>query len=170
MSRTSDNNELYIGIFGKKNSGKSTLINALTGLNTILPVSDATTDPTYISIELNKVGPCILIDTAGFDKGTFQDQMKIEAMRLVMEKSDIALIVCSEENITKELDWAKAFKERNIPVVMVINKIDQISNTDKMRNRIYNALKEEPVKISAISRIGIETVKEEIIRIAIKYS
>lgn len=170
MSRRSENNELYIGIFGKKNSGKSTLINALTGQNTILQGADVTTDPTYILIELNKVGPCILIDTAGFDNGTFQDQMKIEAMKQVMEKSDIALIVCSEENITKELDWAKAFKERNIPVIMVINKIDQISNTDKMRNRIYNVLNEEPIKISAISRIGIETVKEEIIQIAINFS
>jgi [FeFe] hydrogenase H-cluster maturation GTPase HydF len=81
-----------------------------------------------------------------------------------MQKTDVALIVCSEEDIEQELEWAKEFKARKAPVVMVINKIDQIRNTDKIRNKIYEALKVEPVKISAISKVGIERIREEIIR------
>ncbi len=159
-------NQLHIGIFGKRNSGKSTLINALTGHNTALvsSVAGTTTDPVYKTIEIYGIGPCVLIDTAGFDDEGYLGQMRVEKTRLAMEKTDVALIVCSEEDIAQELEWAKEFKARKAPVVMVINKIDQISNTDKIRNKIYEALKEEPIKISAISKMGIEKVREEIIR------
>ncbi len=159
-------NQLHIGIFGKRNSGKSTLINALTGHNTALvsDIAGTTTDPVYKTIEIYGIGPCVLIDTAGFDDSGYLGQMRVEKTKLAMEKTDVALIVCSEEDIAQELEWAKAFKEHKAAVIMVINKIDQISNTDKIRNKIYEAMKEEPIKISAISRLGIERIREEIIR------
>lgn len=159
-------NQLHIGIFGKRNSGKSTLINALTGHNTALvsEVAGTTTDPVYKTIEIYGIGPCVLIDTAGFDDTGYLGQMRVEKTKLAMEKTDVAIIVCSEEDVSQEVEWAKAFKEHRAAVVMVINKIDQISNTDKIRNKIYEALKEEPIKISAISKLGIEKIREEIIR------
>jgi [FeFe] hydrogenase H-cluster maturation GTPase HydF len=158
--------QLHIGIFGKRNSGKSTLINALTGHNTALvsDVAGTTTDPVYKTIEIHGIGPCVLIDTAGFDDSGYLGQMRVEKTRTAMEKTDVALIVCSGEDIAQELEWAKEFKERKAPVIMIINKIDQISNTDKIRNKIYEALKVEPIKISAISKLGIEKIREEIIR------
>jgi [FeFe] hydrogenase H-cluster maturation GTPase HydF len=159
-------NQLHIGIFGKRNSGKSTLINALTGHNTALvsEIAGTTTDPVYKTIEIYGIGPCVLIDTAGFDDGGYLGQMRVDKTKLAMEKTDVALIVCSEEDIAQELEWAREFKARKAPVIMVINKIDQIANTDKIRSKIYEALREEPVKISAISRLGIEKIREEIIR------
>lgn len=159
-------NQLHIGIFGKRNSGKSTLINALTGHNTALvsDVAGTTTDPVYKTIEIHGIGPCVLIDTAGFDDSGYLGQMRVEKTRTAMEKTDVALIVCSNEDIAQELEWANEFKARKAPVIMVINKIDQIRNTDKIRNKIYEALKEEPIKISAISKLGIEKIREEIIR------
>jgi len=159
-------NQLHIGIFGKRNSGKSTLINALTGHNTALvsDVAGTTTDPVYKTIEIYGIGPCVLIDTAGFDDSGYLGQMRVDKTKVAMEKTDVALIVCAEEDISQELEWAKEFKARKAPVIMVINKIDQISNTDKIRNRIFEALKEEPIKISAISKVGIERIREEIIR------
>lgn len=159
-------NQLHIGIFGKRNSGKSTLINALTGHNTALvsEVAGTTTDPVYKTIEIYGIGPCVLIDTAGFDDSGYLGQMRVEKTRIAMQKTDVALIVCSEEDVTQELNWAKEFMARKAPVIMIINKIDQISNTDKIRNKIYEVIKEEPIKISAISRIGIEKIREEIIR------
>lgn len=166
LASTPRANQLHIGIFGKRNSGKSTLINALTGHNTALvsDVAGTTTDPVYKTIEIYGIGPCVLIDTAGFDDTGYLGQMRVEKTKLAMEKTDVALIVCSEEDITQELEWAKAFKEHKAAVIMVINKIDQISNTDKIRNKIYDAMKEEPIKISAISKLGIERIREEIIR------
>ncbi len=166
LTSTPRANQLHIGIFGKRNSGKSTLINALTGHNTALvsDVAGTTTDPVYKTIEIYGIGPCVLIDTAGFDDTGYLGQMRVEKTKLAMEKTDVALIVCSEEDISQELEWARAFKEHKAAVVMVINKIDQISNTDKIRNKIYEAMKEEPIKISAISKLGIEKIREEIIR------
>lgn len=161
LDNTSRTNLLHIGIFGKRNSGKSTLINALTGYN-IAPVSNLTgtaSDPVYKTIEIHGIGPCVLIDTAGFD-----DEGNLEQLRVAMDKTDVALIVCSSEEISQEIEWAKEFKARKAPIVMVINKIDQISNTDKIRKKIFEALKEEPIKISAISKLGIEKIREEIIR------
>lgn len=158
--------QLHIGIYGKRNSGKSTLINALTGHNTALvsEVAGTTTDPVYKTIEIHGIGPCVLIDTAGFDDSGYLGQMRVEKTRTAMEKTDVALIVCSNEDIGQELEWAKEFEARKTPVIMIINKIDQISNTDKIRNKIYEAMKEEPIKISAISKLGIERIREEIIR------
>lgn len=166
LNSTPRANQLHIGIFGKRNSGKSTLINALTGHNTALVsnVAGTTTDPVYKTIEIYGIGPCVLIDTAGFDDSGYLGQMRVEKTKLAMEKTDVALIVCSEEDIAQELEWARAFKEHKAAVIMVINKIDQISNTDKIRNKIYEAMKEEPIKISAISRLGIEKIRDEIIR------
>ena len=166
LTSTPRANQLHIGIFGKRNSGKSTLINALTGHNTALvsDVAGTTTDPVYKTIEIYGIGPCVLIDTAGFDDSGYLGQMRVEKTKLAMEKTDVALIVCSEEDIAQELEWAKAFKEHKAAVIMVINKIDQISNTDKIRIKIVEAMKEEPIKISAISKLGIEKIREEIIR------
>jgi [FeFe] hydrogenase H-cluster maturation GTPase HydF len=166
LNDTPRSNQLHIGIFGKRNSGKSTLINALTGHNTALvsSVAGTTTDPVYKTIEIYGIGPCVLIDTAGFDDNGYLGQMRVEKTRLAMEKTDVALIVCSEEDIAQELEWAREFQGRKAPVIMVINKIDQISNTDKIRSKIFDALKIEPIKISAISRMGIEKIREEIIR------
>ncbi len=166
LNSTPRANQLHIGIFGKRNSGKSTLINALTGHNTALvsEVAGTTTDPVYKTIEIYGIGPCVLIDTAGFDDTGYLGQMRVEKTRTAMEKTEVALIICSEEDVAQELDWAKEFKARKASVIMVINKVDQITNTDKIRNKIYEALKEEPIKISAISKLGIEKIREEIIR------
>lgn len=159
-------NQLHIGIFGKRNSGKSTLINALTGHNTALvsEVAGTTTDPVYKTIEIYGIGPCVLIDTAGFDDSGDLGLKRVEKTRTAMEKTEVALIVCSEEDISQEITWAEEFKSRKTPVIMIINKIDQLQNTDKIRNRIFEALKLEPIKISAISKLGTEKIREEIIR------
>lgn len=159
-------NQLHIGIFGKRNSGKSTLINALTGHNTALvsDVAGTTTDPVYKTIEIYGIGPCVLIDTAGFDDSGYLGQMRVDKTRMAMEKTDIALIVCSDEEIRQEIDWINEFKDRKTPVIVIINKIDQIRNTDKIRNLIFEACREEPIKISAISKLGVEKIREEIIR------
>lgn len=165
-NRRQNQSQLHIGIFGKRNSGKSTLINALTGEYSFPEegLAAGNNGPVYKDIEVEGIGPCILIDTAGFDDSSFQDLKQEEATREILDTIDVALIVCSDENMLRELEWAKEFKDLNTPIIMIINKIDQIRNTDKMRSKIYDALREEPIKISAISRLGLEKVKEEVIR------
>lgn len=159
-------NQLHIGIFGKRNSGKSTLINALTGHNTALvsEVAGTTTDPVYKTMEIYGLGPCVLIDTAGFDDSGYLGQMRVEKTRVAMEKTDIALIICNEEEISKESEWIEEFKARKTPVIIIINKIDQIHNVEKLKEIIYQSCKEKPILITAQTKTGIEKIREEIIR------
>jgi len=166
LNNTLNVNKLHIGIFGKRNSGKSTLVNALTGYNlqAFSEVEGSTMDSVYKAIEIEGIGSCVLIDTVGFDDDGYLALNRIEKTKEAMQKTDIALIVCSDEDIEQEIEWAKEFKARNAPIVMVINKIDQITNTDKIRNKIHDALKIEPLKISAISKMGIEKIIDEIVR------
>lgn len=127
-------------------------------------VAGTTTDPVYKTIEIHGIGPCVLIDTAGFDDMGYLGEMRVEKTKNAMKKTDVAIIVCSDEDVSQEVEWALEFKKRKTPVVLVINKIDQISNTDKIRNKLWDALKDEPIKISAISKLGVERIREEIIR------
>ena len=154
MSKDVASNKLHIGIFGKRSSGKSTLVNALLddGIQGASGL-ELEADSLFKEIEIEGIGPCILMDTMGTNQDTL----------LAMKKSDIALIICSEEDITQELLWAQEFKRQKTPFILVINKIDQITNTDKIRNKIFEAMKIEPLKISAISRVGIERIKEEMV-------
>lgn len=159
-------NRLHIGIFGKRNSGKSTLINAITGHNTALVsnVAGTTTDPVYKTMEINGIGPCVLIDTAGFDDEGELGYMRVEKTKLAMEKTDIALIVCCDENIREELDWIDLFKKRKTPFIIIINKVDQITNAEYIAQLFEEACKEKPLIISAKNKTGIENIREEIMR------
>ena len=117
-------NRLHIGIFGKRNVGKSTLVNALTGQETSLvsAVAGTTTDPVYKAVELRGFGPAVLIDTAGFDDEGVLGKMRVERTREAMTKTDVAVILFDSEP-EEEAEWAEAFRQRKTPVIAVINKI-----------------------------------------------
>lgn len=157
---------LHIGIFGKRNSGKSTLINALTGHNVsvVSNIAGTTTDPVYKTIEIHGIGPCVLIDTAGFDDEGYLGSMRIDKTREAMEKTDIALILFTDEEISEEVEWIKKFRARNTPVIPLINKADQLNNTDIISKKITDACGEEPICISALTKYGIEQIREAILR------
>lgn len=159
-------NQLHIGIFGKRNSGKSTLINALTGQNIALvsSVAGTTTDPVYKSMEIYGIGPCVLIDTAGFDDEGELGALRVEKTKLAVEKTDIALIVCSDEEIHEELEWINLFQSKKTPVVIVINKIDIIKNGEEIHKLFMEACAEDALLISAMNQVGMEKIREEIIR------
>ncbi len=159
-------NQLHIGIFGKRNSGKSTLINAITGHNTALvsEVAGTTTDPVYKTMEIYGLGPCVLIDTAGFDDVGELGRMRVEKTKTAMLKTDIALIVCCEEDIREELEWVKRFKERNTPYIVIINKTDMISNADEIADKFIKECGEKPIYVSAREKTGVNKIREEIIR------
>ena len=117
MNETPSSNRLHIGIFGKTNSGKSSFINAFTGQNVsiVADVAGTTTDPVYKPMEINPLGACVIIDTAGFDDETELGAAREEKTQLAAEKTDIAIIVVagneSSKTIESELMWDKYFKE-----------------------------------------------------------
>lgn len=128
---------LHIGIYGRRNAGKSSLINALTGQDIAL-VSDApgtTTDPIYKSMELHPVGPVVFIDTAGFDDEGTLGRLRVERTAGVVDKTDVGIIVIDNEDLEKaapaaavlaeEKLWAEKLAERNVPLIFVLNKCDE---------------------------------------------
>ncbi|MCU6756860.1 [FeFe] hydrogenase H-cluster maturation GTPase HydF [Brotomerdimonas butyrica] len=135
---------LHIGIYGRRNAGKSSLINALTGQDIAL-VSDApgtTTDPIYKSMELHPVGPVVFIDTAGFDDEGTLGRLRVERTAGVVDKTDVGIIVIDNEALEKaaassaaapadavlaeEKLWAEKLAEKNVPLIFVLNKCDEM--------------------------------------------
>jgi len=163
MIDTPKANRLHISIFGRRNAGKSSLINALTGQEMAL-VSDmagTTTDPVYKAMELLPIGPVVIIDTAGLDDRGEVGMLRVKKSKEVMDKTDIALLVfdASSEDFSFEKEWHAQLKERKIPVIGVINKID-INDADI---EAYKVEFEMPfVKVSAQSGLNIDQLKRAI--------
>ena len=128
MQDTPKGERLHIAIFGKRNAGKSSLINALTKQDVAL-VSDlpgTTTDPVYKAMEILPLGPVVLIDTAGLDDEGQLGLLRVEKSKAVLNKTDLAILVIDGQSELTEFD-VKIFQEiktKNIPIVVVVNKID----------------------------------------------
>jgi [FeFe] hydrogenase H-cluster maturation GTPase HydF len=160
-------NRLHIGIFGKRNSGKSSLINAITGHQTAIvsEVAGTTADPVYKSMEIHPIGPCVLIDTAGFDDEGPVGKLRIKKTREAVRKTDIALIIFDENTyIEREKEWINEFKRKNIPTIPVLNKSDLIKNIKAVRDNIEKSIGIKPIIVSAKNNNGIEHIRTAIMR------
>lgn len=165
-------NRLHIALFGKRNSGKSSLINALTGQDTAL-VSDTpgtTTDLVSKAMEIQGIGPCLFVDTPGFDDEGELGEMRISRTLKAIEKTDIALLLCGDGNnnpqpelTDEELHWIKQLKEKNIPVILLLNKVDIRSNAEELATIIEQQCSIRPLLVSAKEKIGIEQIRQAIL-------
>ncbi len=165
LESTPRSNQLHIGIFGRRNSGKSSLINAITNQNISL-VSDVlgtTTDPVYKTMEIYGIGPCVFIDTAGIDDEGDLGYMRVEKTKAAIDKTDIAIVVCVSDDISEEMQWIDILKLKNTPFIIVVNKADLLGNVTFIEDKIKNTLGVAPVVVSAINRTGIEDVIDRII-------
>ncbi len=159
-------NRLHIALFGRRNTGKSSLINAITGQDIALVSKHAgtTTDPVYKAMELLPIGPVVFIDTAGLDDVGDLGELRIKKTIEVMDKTDIALMVFSPHDTSFDLErkWLKELKSRKIPVIGVINKIDKKDVSKDKLSSISRDFKIPFVKVSASKRINIGKLKEMI--------
>lgn len=164
LTNTPRANRLHIGIFGKRNSGKSSLINAITMQDTALVSSTAgtTTDPVYKAMEINPIGPCVFIDTAGFDDTGDLGGMRIERTKEALEKTDIGIVVFADTASELEISWIKQLQNKNVPYIPIINKIDEIKNIDEIYESVKGVCSSKPILVSASERIGIEELLEAI--------
>lgn len=174
LVHTPNANRLHIALFGKRNSGKSSLINALTGQDTAL-VSDTpgtTTDPVQKAMEIHGIGPCLFIDTPGFDDEGELGNRRIERTWKAVEKTDIALLLCAggssaeetgELDFTEELHWLEQLKAKNIPTILLINKADIRKNTASLAIRIKETFGSQPIPVSAKEKTGIELIRQAIL-------
>ena len=161
LSNTPSANRLHIALFGRRNSGKSSLINALTGQDTAL-VSDipgTTTDPVSKAMELHGIGPCVLIDTPGFDDEGTLGEMRIERTLKAIERTDIALLLCEEKDLQIEKKWMQQLNAKNIPVILILNKADIRENVSSIVAHIESELQQKPIVVSAQKAKGLEDIR-----------
>lgn len=161
MNETPRSNRLHIGLFGKRNSGKSSLVNALTGqaASLVSEVPGTTTDPVFKAMEIHGIGPCVFIDTAGFDDEGTLGELRIGQTLRALDRTDIALMVCTDEHIDDELQWSRRMKEKDVPVVWILNKCDLPENGEQTMRSIEKQCGQVPLLVSAKSRKGIEDVR-----------
>lgn len=164
MNNTPISERMHIAIFGRRNAGKSSLINALTGqeLAVVSDVPGTTTDPVYKTMELLPVGPVVIIDTAGMDDEGDLGNLRVQKTYDVLRKTNFAIFVVSAtEGINEsEIDFIKKVKDKDIPVVCVVNKLDlKPLDSDEMvelRNKVGIPV----IGVSSLLKTGIEELKK----------
>ena len=167
LVNTPSGNRLHIGIFGKRNSGKSSLLNAITGQEIALvsEVKGTTTDPVSKAMEIHPIGPCLLIDTAGFDDTGDLGNMRIEKTKAVLDKTDVAVVVFSDMQMELETQWIAMLRQRKIPILAVVNQVDRIEQVQEIKRQIEQRFSLTPLLVSAKEKTGISQMKHEILRL-----
>ena len=170
MNQTPSGERVHIAFFGRRNAGKSSLVNAVTGqdLAIVSDVRGTTTDPVYKAMELLPLGPVVMIDTPGIDDEGELGQQRVRKTRQVLAKADIAILVV--DATVGRGDWEeemlRLFAEKKIPFLVVYNKGDLLEKT-KLRDGIFGEKMEAGQKIfvSAKTGAGIQEMKERMARL-----
>ncbi|MFA5200476.1 MAG: [FeFe] hydrogenase H-cluster maturation GTPase HydF [Candidatus Omnitrophota bacterium] len=167
MYRTPASNRLHIGIFGKRNTGKSSLINAVTGQDTAIvsEIAGTTTDPVYKAMEIMPIGPCMLIDTAGIDDQGLLGEERIKRTQVVLRKTDLGLIVVEPQTAIDsfEEEIVETFQKKKLPHLFVINKCEL---PGEAAENYLEKNKTPYIKVSSKTKQGIEELKLKIMDMA----
>lgn len=179
LNDTPKGERIHIAVFGKRNAGKSSLINAITSqeLAIVSDVLGTTTDPVYKAMELLPLGPVMLIDTPGLDDEGALGKQRMERTAKVLRQADIAIIVIDssammyaemlqeplEESLQIERELAEKFQKNELPFMVVLNKSDACPNIDDKANTLRTLFQVEEVYIaSAKEEMGIHKIKEKL--------
>lgn len=173
---------LHISIFGKRNSGKSSLINALTGQDIALvsKMPGTTADPVFKAMEMKPVGPVVFVDTAGFDDEGELGLLRVERTEDVVDITDIGIMVIGYETfvcedmhvaVRQEREWAEKLRKLDIPLLICINKIEEVEKhmerdeIERRKGYIAKELSAKETQITetdAVNGRGIENLRRAI--------
>lgn len=168
MQNTPKGMRLHIGIFGKRNVGKSNILNALTkqNISIVSDIAGTTTDPVEKSMELLPLGPVVFVDTAGVDDEGKLGELRIQKTTKIFDRTDLALIVSDQSGWSSfEQELYNEFSSRKIPVIAVFNKSDLAAISEDKLNAVKD-LKVEFVITSAQTGVGIDNLKQKLIDMA----
>ena len=162
-------NRTHIAFFGKRNAGKSSLLNAVTGqeLAVVSDIKGTTTDPVFKTMELLPIGPVMLIDTPGYDDEGILGEQRVKKTRQVLNKTDIAVIVVDvTDKDCKDIagsELLNLIKSKNIPYLVVYNKIDAVKDAGELD---FATADNNYVMVSAVDGSGIEDLKNTLGKLA----
>ena len=158
LNSTPSANRIHIGFFGRRNAGKSSVVNAVTGqdLAVVSEVKGTTTDPVYKSMELLPLGPVVIIDTPGFDDEGARGELRVKKTKQVLNKTDVAVLVvdASAGLLQCDRELIDLFQKKEIPYVIVYNKADLLEEIKELES--------EEIYVSALNGQGIYELKEKI--------
>lgn len=180
LHTTPQGDRIQIALYGKRNAGKSSVINAITGqqLAIVSEIKGTTTDPVQKAMEILPLGPCMFIDTPGLDDEGELGKKRVEKAMQVLNKTDIALVVIDINTITEkdletkrglpdeELKMIALIEEKKIPYIIVLNQADRMEDTaaEKLRSRIVEKNAAIPVNVvSSTEKKGFEELKDALI-------
>ena len=171
LNDTPKGERIHIALFGKRNAGKSSLINALTGQETAIvsEIKGTTTDPVYKAMELLPLGPIMLVDTPGLDDEGELGKERVKRAKAVLDKTDIALIIVDasefleKEELSLENEIQAFIEKKALPCIFVWNKLDQVDENElKEKLSKLPVLQREGCLISSTDKRGIEALKEHL--------
>ena len=157
-----------ITLLGRCNSGKSSLINALTTQATAIVSEQAgtTTDPVIKAMEITDVGACIIIDTAGFDDTTALGAERTAKTRKILERTDIAIMLFTDAEPSEELKWLEELRRRGIQTIAVLSQCDRYADSQALAGEIEKQSGLKPICISTHTGEGLEELRKAIVKLA----
>lgn len=164
LNSTPSANRVHIGFFGRRNAGKSSVVNAVTGqeLAVVSDTKGTTTDPVYKSMELLPIGPVMIIDTPGFDDEGALGALRVRKTKQVLNKTDIAVLVVDATEGKKQCDeeLIHIFKEKEIPYIVVNNKADLLSDDFVKKVNACPKTEADETKENTFSQETLKQAKE----------
>ena len=172
LNETPRSERVHIAFFGRRNSGKSSLTNAFAGHKVALvsDVAGTTTDPVYKSMEIHGIGPCVLIDTAGYDDVGMLGEMRVEMTRRVLKETDAAVLLISSDTdpddpLILEREWAEQMKDRGTPVLCVLSRADLNRDSAALAAAVKTKLGLDPEPISVTDEGVTERLRLLLLRL-----
>ena len=158
MNDTPSGERVHIGFFGRRNAGKSSVVNAVTGqdLSIVSATKGTTTDPVYKAMELLPLGPVVIIDTPGFDDVGALGEERVRRTKQVLNKTDIAVVIidAAEGRTSADDEVLKLIREKNLPYLVVYNKADLLERPGQAQDH--------EIYVSALKGEGIHELKERL--------
>lgn len=178
LNSTPSADRVHIGFFGRRNAGKSSVVNAITGqeLAVVSQVKGTTTDPVQKSMELLPLGPVVIIDTPGIDDQGDLGELRVKKTKQILNKTDVAvLVVDAAEGISEaEQELLKIFQEKNIPYVLAFNKEDLRKDEGNLpesqieeQQKLLSKEEANIIRISAKTGYQIQELKEKIAHLVV---
>lgn len=172
LNETPRSERVHIAFFGRRNSGKSSLINAFAGhkVAIVSDVAGTTTDPVYKAMEIHGIGPCVLIDTAGYDDEGMLGELRVELTRRVLREADAAVLLISSDTppddpLAPEREWAEQLKQNGTPVLCIISRADLQRNCAALAAAVQEKLGLEAEAVSIMDEGVTERMRLLMLRL-----